>query len=329
MFRNLLKYFIVQTILVSLIVAGACAGSEKYDPCSGAQGYSGVSKIKPSSSNVLKVRPYSGIVSSFSGISGLNPVKWGLNCCLPMPAKGQFVIGPRAFFARVQGDVRHMASLTGLDQAVVDFEKNLGLSNGGNVVWSISGHYQFLPRWGLRYSFTPLIVEGGGVSPQSFSFGNRTFMAGSNITSKWERYEHRAGLSFDVSRSPNSLISIYGEWMFIQDRLYVAENITAAGITWDNDKSLALLGLEFNKCLKNFRGRGTTLALSCKGGIAFLDDHVGYDAEAALSYLIPVKRGRFGFIKGGYRYAHLKKDRDNEMFATTLDGPFLEVGFLF
>ena len=97
--------------------------------------------------------------------------------------------------------------------------------------------------------------------------------------------------------------------------------------TYERHEDVAVTGDEFEKCLKNYRGN--TLALSGKGPIAFLNDSIGYNAEAALSYLIPIKTGRFGFVKGGYRYAYLKKDRPARMFNTSLDGPFVEVGFLF
>jgi hypothetical protein len=98
-------------------------------------------------------------------------------------------------------------------------------------------------------------------------------------------------------------------------------------VVMDDTNNVAILGLEFDRCLKNYRGN--TLALNGKGGIAFLDDSIGYEAEAALNYLIPIRTGRFGFVKAGYQYAQLKKDRPGRMFGTTMDGPFLQLGLLF
>jgi hypothetical protein len=116
--------------------------------------------------------------------------------------------------------------------------------------------------------------------------------------------------------------------MFVQRRLTISSGMGVTNAaTWDENTSLATAGIEFNKCLRNYRGN--TLAISLKGSVSFLDDHLGYDAEAALRYIIPIRRGRFGFIKGGYRYAQLKKERDAHLFSTTMDGAFLQVGFLF
>jgi hypothetical protein len=85
--------------------------------------------------------------------------------------------------------------------------------------------------------------------------------------------------------------------------------------------------MELNKCLKNFGGN--SLTINCKAGVVFLDNHTGYELEGGLSYIVPIKTGRFGFLKGGYRYAHLKKDKDSELFKTTMDGAFVEAGFIF
>jgi hypothetical protein len=216
----------------------------------------------------------------------------------------------------------------GVVPSLVDFDEHLQLPKSGQTMWSVMAHYQFQPRWGIRYSFTPLVLEGSGTPSTSFNFLGQTFNAGTPIHSKWERYEHRAGLVFDLSHTTNSVASLFAEWLYIQDKLSVGS--TGAGVvasTWDSDKNLAVMGCEFSKCLKNYRG--STLALNTRGGIAFLQNHIGYEAEAALSYIIPVKRGRFGYIKSGYHYAMLKREKDVNLFRTTMDGAFLEVGFLF
>lgn len=332
MFRNLFKYWTLASLIVALTCAAAWAGAPNSDqgaaPMDQVSGFKGISKVKPTASQVLKVRPESGIISRFGGASGWNPMNWGADCCLPMPAKRQFVAGPRVWFARVSGEARFGPTLTGLDTSVVNFDDHLNFSKSGNTIWSVQVHYQFQPRWGIRYSFTPFQTEATGQPITSFNFGGQTFTAGNMIRSKWERFEHRAGLVFDLKRTQNSVTSVFAEWMFVQDKLTIGGALASeTAVTWDDDKNLAILGIEFNKCLKNYRG--STLALNCKGGIAFLDDHIGYDAEAALNYLIPIRQGRFGYVKGGYRYAQLKKDRDRQMFSTTMDGAFVEVGFLF
>lgn len=333
MLRKATNYLVILMVMAAMLWASAWAETPAYDPCTGAlkgTSYKAITKVKPPSSKVLKIKPYSRARTGLGGISRLNPMNWWQECCLPMPAKRQFVLGPRVFFARLQGEAQRglITPVTALEASVADFNDHLGLPKSGNAIWSIMAHYQFQPRWGLRYSFTPISISGSGLPKTSFTFADRTFTAGSPVSSKWERWEHRAGLVFNVSRSVNTVASVFAEWLYIQDKLTVGggTGITPS-VTWDDDKNLAVLGIEFNKCLTNYRG--STLALGCKGSIAFLDDAIGYDAEASLSYLIPVKRGRFGYVKGGYRYAQLKQERDASLFATTMDGAFVEVGFLF
>lgn len=335
MLRNVVILTFVLMIFASYLGSSSFAWQPKYEPCSATQpadpvaaDVKGITKVKPSS-QILKVKPGGfGFSQGLRGISRFNPMNWGLDCCLPAPAKGQFVVDSRFNFMRVNGEVRHGQAMQGVEASVVNFDDHLGMAKTGNTIWSIDAHYQFQPRWGLRYSFMPIDMDGSKLPVTSFRFGGQTYTGGQRVRSKWERYEHKIGVAFDLKRTTNSVTTLLAEWRYIQERLTVGQTTgTATAVTLDDDKSLAFLGLEFNKCLKNYRG--STLAMSCMGGVSFLDDHIGYDAEASLSYLIPIRRGRFGFIKGGYRYAQLKKDKGYETLSTQMDGAFVSVGFLF
>lgn len=332
MLGKVFKSVVALAFLAAVCCAPAWAGSvdKTYEPAQqdAQAGYQAITKVKPQDDRVMKVRPRADVASRFKALSGFIPTDWGFDCILPTPAKRQFVLAPRAFFPRIRGQVRYGPIFTGLDATEIQLDDHLGFSKSGNTMWSIAAHYQFQPRWGIRYAFTPLSMEATHTAPVNFTFGGRNFTAGSTLRNKWERFEHRLGLAFDISRSRGSLASIYAEWVYVQERLSVRETLGINVPTvWDDDKNLASVGLEFHKCLKNFRGN--TLAMTGKGGVTFLDDSIGYEAEAALNYMIPIKTGRFGFIKGGYRYAQLKKEKDAELFDTTMDGAFVEVGFLF
>lgn len=320
------KYWFLFVIFAVMIFVGA--SSTVGDSAFGfSEGYKGISKMRPASSGVLKVRPWS-LSSGLRGLSSFNPANWGLNCYLPAPAKGQFMVGPELYFARFRGEARRGLVLTGLDSTTVDFDDHLGFNKGGNTLWSVKALYQFRPRLAVTYSFMPIAMEASGSPVTGFQFGGQAFAAGALLRSKWERYEHRAGLRFNVIRRPNAVTSLFAQWLYLQDRLSIRETGgTAAAATWDEDKNLAVVGIRFDKCLKNYRGN--TLSLTLEGGLAFLDDTMGYEAEAGLSYMIPIKKGRFGFVKGGYRYSHLKRETDLEMLGTTFDGAFVQLGFLF
>jgi hypothetical protein len=321
------KYWFLFVIFALTVLAAASTAAAADSLFGFSEGYKGVSKIKPGPTGALKVKPW-GVSSRLGGLSSLNPATWGLNCFLPTPARGQFLIGPEIMFGRFQGEARRGVTMTGLERSHVDFDDNLGFSKGGHTLWSVNALYQFMPRLALTYSFMPMSMEATGTSLTGFQFGGQAFTAGARLRSKWERYVHRAGLNFNVSRRSNAATSLFAQWLYLQDRLSIRDTVgNSSGVSWDDDKSLALLGIRFDKCLRNFRGN--TLALNIIGGVAFLDDSMGYEAEAGLSYLIPIKKGRFGFVKGGYKYSHLKKETDLEMLGTTLDGAFLQLGFLF
>lgn len=292
--------------------------------------YRSITKVKPSPTQPptpLKVKP-SGLTAGFEGLSRYNPITWGPDCCLPMPAKGQFVVGPRVNFMRVRGEVRRGLDIGVIPASTVDFDDQLGLEKSGKPVWSIEAYYQFRPRWGIRYSFMPMVMESTASPKTGFTFMGTSFAALTPINTKWEHYEHRAGLVFNLSQTTNSMTNFFAEWLYVQDKLSIASTTgTAVAATWNTNKSAAVAGLEFEKCLKNYRGN--TLALNAKGGLAFMSDTFGYEGEVGLNYMIPIKTGRFGYVKGGYRFAQLKKERPASMFKTTMDGPFIEIGFLF
>jgi hypothetical protein len=329
------RQLVLLTILVAVSYAVAAADStlSTYDPQTGSQmtsppEFRSVTKVKPEPPTVSKVSPYRGLSSGFGALSGYNPIAWGPECWLPVPAKGQFDVGARVFFPRIRGEVRRGTDTTGVGNPSVTFDDHLGLREYGNVVWSVEAFYQFRPRWGIKYSFTPLTLESTYAPDRGFNFMNQTFAAGTAVHTKWDRFAHRAGLVFDISRTPNSLTKVFAEWLYIQDKLTIGSALGGASTgTWDTHKSVAVVGLEFDKCLKNYRGN--TLALTGRGGFAFLDDSIGYEAEAALNYLIPIKTGRFGYVKAGYRWETLKKEKTFSLFSTTMDGAFLQLGFLF
>jgi hypothetical protein len=333
MLGNYPKFVFVLALFVTVIATVAWAESSPtdYDPCIGARldcppGAKGITKVKPTTPEAIKVRPYPGVTSRFEALSRLNPMNWWADCFLPTPAKGQFQIEPKVTFGRIQGEARRGLEVPGLQSSLVDFDDHLGLKKSGNVVWSVEALYQFRPRWGIRYSFTPIFQESSNFPRTSFNFMGTTFASATEVRSKWDHVEHRAGIYFNLSQTQHSLTNVYADWLNVQDKLSIGTGVTSP-VVWNDTKNLAVTGLEFSRCLKNFHGN--TLAFKGKGGIAFLNDTIGYEAEVGLSYLIPIKTGRFGVVEGGYRYSHLKKDRPTEVFGTTIDGAFLQVGFLF
>ncbi len=333
MLRRCLNYLCILTVLLMVGVAGASAEStpgvlDSYAAASldASPNYKAISKVKPSEPAVTKVRP--GIMSRLDGLSRFNPANWSDECILPAPAQGQFLAGPKVWFGKVRGEARRTIGTTVIPGSTVDLNDHLGFGQSVTTIWSFDAQYQLRPRFALRYSFTPIKLHSKYTTPASFTFANQLFAAGTLVNSKWERFEHRAGMTFNLTNSPSSRASVFAEWMYLQDKLAIRSGVeTTTPLVWDDSRNLAVVGVEFDKCLKNFHGN--SLNLSCKADVMFLNDCFGFDAETALNYMIPIKTGRFGFVKGGYRYSHFQKDNDKDMFNTSIGGAFVQVGFLF
>ncbi|MEW6136778.1 MAG: hypothetical protein AB1733_00995 [Thermodesulfobacteriota bacterium] len=333
MLTHMGKYLLLTVLISAFACAAAPAGENQPGQELSKPLQKPIYKVKPAPeatpetpAPVWKVKPRFDL----DGLAQYNPLTWGAECFLPTAAPRQFEAGAEVWFGRIQGQIAKGGGffLPGEQPSVVDFDDHLGMGKSGNVMWKAMAHYQVAPRWGIHYSFSPFTMEATGTSQNTFTFMGTTVVAGTPVRSRWDRYEHRAGLVFDVTRSPNSVTSLYADWMYIQDKVAIRQALGGLqNMVWDADKNLAVAGIELKKCLKNFRGN--TLALNCKAGIAFLDDHNGYELEAGLSYILPIKQGRFGFLKGGYRYAQLTKDKNLELFKTKIDGAFVEAGFIF
>jgi hypothetical protein len=333
MLRRCINYSCILTVLLMVGVVGAFAEStpgvlDSYAAASldASPSYKAISKVKPSEPAVTKVKP--GFMSRLEGLSRFNPANWGSECILPAPAQGQFTAGPRVWFGKVQGEARRTIGTATVPGSSVNFHDNLGFGQNSTAIWGFEAKYQLRPRFGLRYSFMPMKMESKYTSPASFTFANQLFAAGTLIESKWERFEHRAGVTFNLTSNVSSRTSLFAEWMYLQDKLQIGSGVGAISpIVWDRTRNLAVVGAEFDKCLKNFRGN--SLNLSCKADVMFLNNCFGFDAETALNYMIPIKTGRFGFVKGGYRYSYFQKDNNKDLFETTIGGPFVQIGFLF
>jgi hypothetical protein len=198
------------------------------------------------------------------------------------------------------------------------------------VMASFMAMYRFRPKWSLRYSIMPMSMMGSGQTGRSFVFGNTQYSAGQDIKIEWERLEQRLGLVYDAVHNHSSRISLFGDYVRVSERIKTMQMLAGmGGDTMDNDFNMAMAGVEFEKCLKSTRTKAT-LSLECKASAAFLDDAVGAEAETALKYSIPMNNGRWGFVKGGYRYlTYKKKSSDARMFDMAMEGGFLQMGLVF
>jgi len=90
-----------------------------------------------------------------------------------------------------------------------------------------------------------------------------------------------------------------------------------------------MVGLELQRCVVR-TSNGGTFSCDLKGGGIFNDNVEGFDVEAGGRYTIGLNSmGRSGYIKGGYRAVSLNKTQADYILKNTIEGGFVEFGFIF
>jgi len=135
---------------------------------------------------------------------------------------------------------------------------------------------------------------------------------------------------YDAVHAHASRISLFADYVRITDRIKTMQmQAGMGGDIMDNDLNMGMAGVEFEKCLQTNRLKATA-SIECKASVAFLDDAIGGEAETAIKYSIPMNCGRWGFVKGGYRYlTYKKKSNDARMFDIAMEGGFIQTGLVF
>ncbi|MBI5251759.1 MAG: TonB-dependent receptor [Desulfomonile tiedjei] len=279
-----------------------------------------IEKVKPK--KIVKCKP---LVSGPELTYALTP-----KCILPPPKTRGWEMTAEALFARTKGHVRYYKQYAGyyaLGTYDIDLNADMGLPDH-NVIGTFTAAYRFQPQWSLRYSIIPMALEGTGTTGANFTFGSTTFTSGQPTRVKWERLYQRIGLVYDPIRTVSSRVSIFGDYVRLDDKLSAYQSGCCAEVM-NADLNMAIAGVEFEKCLKT-TANWSTLSIECSAGVAFGDEAVGSDVSTGLKYSIPMSNGRTGFIKGGYRYlTYKKKYSDARSFDTAMDGGFLQMGFVF
>jgi len=299
-------------------------------------------KAPPLAKPIVKVKPITKVKPEKMfrhrpdlayGVAAL-PAAMPEQCILPIPRPKGWEVSGEAFFARTKGKIRAGMGYGGYFFAgglppEVDLNADLGIPDH-NVVATISAVYRFRPRWSLRYSIMPMTVNGSGQTDNLF-FGGQFFFGFQNSRVKWEHLYQRMGIVYDPIRSYSSRVSVFGEYVRIDDRVSSLSSFSQnfGSTTADNDMNMAMAGLEFEKCMKTGR-ICNTFSIECRAGVAFGDDGIGSDITTNLKYSIPLNNGRWGYVKGGYRFlTYKKKFSEVKSFDLAMDGAILQMGLVF
>lgn len=286
----------------------------------------------PQARSIYKVRPrrIAKVRPAYGRFNPATAYQVKRRCILPIIRPKGWEMNAEAFFARMKGKVRYARGNTSAyyrNSYDVDLNDDLGVPEHG-VIPEFTATYRFRRNWALRYSIMPMMVENTSSPNRSFVFGSNNFTNIQNGKVKWERLLQHLGIVYDAVKTHKSRVSIFTDFVRINDKLsYI--NLGCCGDTWDEDMNMAMVGLEFEKCLRTGRRRNT-LSLVCKAGVAFLDEAVGADVMTGLKYSIPMNKGRWGYVKGGYRFATYKKGYSEvKLLDTAMEGASIQMGFIF
>lgn len=295
--------------------------------------------IQTREKKISKVKPYKGIMKCKP------PQDYGHafaryeippQCVLPIPRPKGWELDAQLVFARNKGKVRFLRGTYGAygwygwwggygDD--IDLNDDLKVPDHG-VVPEFTAAYRFRPGWSLRYSIMPMVMERSGNPNRQFVFGNHLFNTGQTVKTKWERTIQQVGLVYEPVRTYRSRVGVYGGYLRLDDMLSVID-VSCCGERMDTDLNMAVAGLEFEKCLKTGR-LCNTLSFQCKADVAFGDDAIGSNISTALKYSIPLNNGRWGYVKGGYRFAtYKKKYSDARLMDTAMEGAVVQMGLVF
>jgi hypothetical protein len=273
-------------------------------------------------------------ISKVKALPACAPAMLPAGCILPRTAPGQWEMSVQAFFARTRGTVqwpRNNWWAGGWANREVDFNDDLQLP-AHQVLAQFTAKYQFRPQWAIRYSILGLDLKGGGWNWNNwnqFYFGNQFFGGTNNINSEWQHLYQRVGVLYDAIRTCNSAVSIFTDWVHADDKITVGCGFCGWGAsTLSKGTDAAIVGLEIERCMST-AWNGGTFSCDYKAGVIFLDDVEGVDAQAGCKYSIPMNYGRWGFVKGGYRYVELKKTQQDYLLKHALEGGFMELGVIF
>ncbi len=267
---------------------------------------------------------------------------WALPCILPQPQMRQWEMSFQVLWARTRGTIAWprnswwYSGWWGWNNEI-DLNDVLGIPGHGTL-GEFRARYQFRPNWAVRYSVIATQLSGGqgwnwNWVGYQLQFGPLLLVTGQPYQSKWTHAYHRAGLVYDAIKTPRSVVSVFADWAYSEDRIELncawgCGGYGYNGAIFSKSSSMALVGLEYQRCLQT-AFNGGTWSCDYKGGYLFLDDVNGWDVSAGLRYSIPLNCGRSGYAKGGYRLVDIKKSQQDLLFNNAVEGGFLEFGFIF
>ncbi len=270
------------------------ARSPRMDTCHG-------SCPLPVNTGIRKVQPP---VPQYGFGSCMPPMPVELPCILPRRQCGQTELEAQIFYARLSGRLGKSHSFIPGGTVEADFNLDMRIPDRA-WVQEYSARCQFQPHWGVLYSIM-LVRE-------------------LNLT-----YQ-RVGLIYDAVSICNAKLSVFGAWLFNEQRLsYVHDPVCGSSrrVVVDPTRHMVQAGVELQRCIKTLCS-GATISCDNRVGLGFLDNTFNLDVQAGFRFNVPLGGQRWGYVRGGYRLVEFSQHRRDLTLDTHLEGGFGELGIIF
>ncbi|HMK34859.1 MAG TPA: hypothetical protein VK463_07325 [Desulfomonilaceae bacterium] len=256
------------------------------------------------------------------------PPKPAPPCILPRRYPGQFELATQVFFASIHGTIAAGSGFGFIPASVMDFSEDLGLPVHKTLL-EYSAWCQFRPNWAVYYSIMPISLEGNQDAPRTLYYRGMIIPQGTRINTKWHFTYQRVGLVYQAISNCNAILSIYGGWLF-NDQKFSAHSVICAGqtCTTDRTRNMVFSGVGLQKCIRTMCNGGT-LSCDTKVNLGYLDNTFALDVQTGLQFSVPMNAGRWGFARGGYRLLNFNEDRNDLRMDSSLEGGFVEAGLIF
>ena len=223
------------------------------------------------------------------------------------------------------GDLSYVSGVPGLDDTL-DLETDLGLDDETRITGRAIVKLPIVPN--IYLAASPMEFEGKNTIDRDFTFGDQTYPAGAEITSKLTLNQYDIGLFYGIPLLKTATMDKLGIDFGINARIMdikaeIAGQPVGSTIVVHEEKKvnvpipMVYLGIQFYP-LESFGIEAEARGLSIGDNKIF-------------SVIGRAKAKVFGpaFIAGGYRYDSIEIDEEDVVADISFSGPFLEAGLSF
>jgi len=218
------------------------------------------------------------------------------------------------------GDLSYVSGIPGLNDTL-DLETDLGFDDETRITGRIKVELPVVPN--IYLVAAPMEFEGSKPVDAEFTFGNKTFTAGTDISSKLTLNQYDIALYYGIPFLKTVTLDRLGVDFGLNARIIEFKAEINNALVGTAEKSLTVpvpmvyLAVQF-KPIDRFAVEAEARGLSVGDNKIF-------------SVVGRAKAKVFGpaFVAGGYRYDAIEIDEEDVVVDVSFSGPFLEAGVSF